>query len=334
MFCAVIAILLAAAGADAQGPRVGSFLARVQRVRDREDVCVLVAQDGNYRLERRFPNETRVYVGVMPPADLQGLESILGNDSLKRISQQDIPRTLVENSRDVLLVDVYRQEVAQRLIFPGNESRKPFQAALDPVLEWFANLQKAQHAEISQSSASHCLPAENHVSSISPLPYLLLFANNRAGDGLAETNCVIVYRDGSYRRERKTQPFGTSAKSMKVQQASGNVAPTNLKQLADLLNSKPLVRLQHMERPTHWSRESEITELSIPRSTGIQKLEFANEYGVPGDPYEIGGASGLNAHLDGKRRVLNPLRAWLKENVRSKLIEVSATAATNCAGPH
>jgi hypothetical protein len=325
-------ILLAAVWANAQSAPVTGFLTRIQRVREREDVCVLVAQDGNYRLEKRFPNSTRVYVGLLSPSELQGLESVLENGSLKRIAQNEIPQTLVSDSRDMLLVDVYRQDSTQRLIFSGGDSRTPFREALDPVTAWFANLQKTPHAEISESSASHCYPASGSASPVSQLPFILLFVSNHTVGGRVETNCVMVYPDGRYQRERKTQEMSLREKPMKIEQASGKVASSELKQLTGLLDSEPIVSMQHTAGPAHWSTESEITLLSIPRAGGTQELEFANEFGVRGDPYEVGGASGLAMAQDPQNRAIEPVRRWLKKVQGTKLVEVASPATAGC-GP-
>lgn len=334
LFICVVALVLAAAAASAQtgNPTAPGFLTRLQRVRDHEDVCVLVARDGNYRLERRFLNETHVYVGVLPYADLQGLETVLNNDRLRNISPQEIPRTLVHDSRDLVLVDIYRKEITQHLSFPGGDSRKPFRDAVDPVLERLADIEKADHTEISESSASHCLPAGSLVPQASPSSFLMILARTRVSNGLADASCVIIYRNGRYRKERKTQPFGLEARKMKLQVGSGQIEPSSISRLETLLDSEPLASLRHDAIQPHWSRESEITELLIPRPSGAQQLHFSNEFGIPGDPLEAGGASGMTAQLDPQERAIEPIRSWLKKNVEhTKLAETPTTEATNCA---
>ena len=110
-----------------------SVLTRLQRVREHEDVCVLVSRDGQYRLERRLPQETRVYVGSLSPSELQGLATILNADELRKISPTEVYQPLMHDTRDLFLIDIFRGEGQQHLQFSAPESREPFHGALEPV---------------------------------------------------------------------------------------------------------------------------------------------------------------------------------------------------------
>src|SRR5437763_10467429 len=103
-FCTATDPQSAAQSTSSVETTVHSTLTRVQHVWNDEDVCALVNADGGYRLERRFPRQTRVYVGTVTPQQLQELNAILNVEALKEISQQNIQQSLIGDSLNMLLI--------------------------------------------------------------------------------------------------------------------------------------------------------------------------------------------------------------------------------------
>jgi len=236
---------------------VHSTLTRVQHVWNDEDVCALVNTDGGYRLERRFPRQTRVYVGTVTPQQLQELNAILNVEALKEIYQQNIQQSLIGDSLNMLLIDVFRPEGSQHLRFMDSASMKPFRAAVDPVLDWLDRFKKTDHTEISPESASHCAPGgvvELEDLVLGRTSYLMILRSSHVWQRRVESSCVLMHPDGRYRREKRVQEYSGK---VKAQASSGRLSDEQQQQLQGLLKSEELLKLEHSAPTDGRFRESE-----------------------------------------------------------------------------
>jgi hypothetical protein len=313
------------------------FLARVERARLGENVCVLVSPTGEYRLERQFPAKTEIFVGSLSPSELQKLERLLNADELRRLSQAQVPPALITETIDTVIVAISRPDGVQQLVFPDPDSRKPFRASTDSLLEWFNSIQKAEHPAIGEQGASHCMPARftgpaeqslAEASAAQASSFLMMIQRDRIADGVVERQCVVIYRNGQYRREKNSQRQGSV---MKVQAVEGLLNSSQIAELRKILDFPALKNLQGKTPPMVLFQEGEFTRLVVPRSAAIQRLSFASYFGVPPSSREAGGLSNMRYGVNTDQRLLNPLREWLKKNVdKIKTNAISTSTGTGC----
>lgn len=185
-------------------------LARLERLRQHEDVCALIERTGNYRLERRYAAKLEVFDGSLSPPELEEFNRIVNNNELRNISRNDVPRPMIVDTIDSFLIDVYRIDGEQHLKFNSPDARKQFRSGTDPLLKWLDNLPKLQHSQVADSKPSHCMPPPlrqavkpgNEANPANSDAYLVALMNDHFRAGKVERNCVIIYANGGYRREK------------------------------------------------------------------------------------------------------------------------------------
>jgi hypothetical protein len=226
---------------------------RMERVQRGEAVCVLVQGDGSYRLEKLFRAKTEMYTGTMDSARIERLRTMLADEQLRRLSQEDIHNPLISDAVDHLQFDVWRDKGWQELRFSAPESRKPFKVSLDPLLQWFRDLQKRPPDSVRvEGSPTRCqpLPVTELVTTAetfeAPKPavgagnsvqYLFRAYSHHFYRGSVDSTCTIVFGDGSYRREHSNQS-GLGARKDKV--ADGQLEIEAIQKLKVLLGSPEL----------------------------------------------------------------------------------------------
>jgi len=140
----------------AQTPVAGQpsgIMLRVERIYDGENTCVLLNRSGDYRLERYFLHKTNVYVGLLPPQNVQEIQAVLDASPLAQLSQGDIHRDMNSHTFDKLSIDVSRASGTQSLVFFDPESREPFRESLNPILQkWIKqNIENQKFASVAES---------------------------------------------------------------------------------------------------------------------------------------------------------------------------------------
>ena len=343
LLCTAFSAQLFGQSGAANDPTRVAFLTRLERARLGEDVCVLVSPNGEYRLERQFPAKSEIFVGSLSPSELQKLEQLLNADDLRRLTQLQIPSALIADTFDTFAVAVSRSNGIQQLVFSGPDNRK-LHSSVDSLLEWFNGVQKAEHPRIGEQNASHCMPARFmgpaelalvDASAAGASSYLMIMERERAAGDTVERHCVVIYRNGQYRREKSSQRLGSA---MKVQAFEGLLKSSQIGELREILDFQALKNLQHETPPMVVFNEGEFTRLVIPRSVAIQRLSFASYFGVPPSPREAGGLSNMRYGVSADEHLLNPLRKWLKKNVdnvkTAPLTDVTATSCVPASVPH
>jgi hypothetical protein len=314
-------------------------LARLERLQQHEDVCTLIARDGNYRLERRYATKLEVFVGSLLPVELEELNRILDGTDLQNISSNDVQRPMIMDTIDSFLIDVYRAGGELHLTFSSPDARKRFRSGIDPLLKWLERLPKLQHVQLTASGASHCMPAplrsdlKTTSQENSPQPtYLLSLVNDYFRVERVERNCVIVYANGKYRQEKTKQEY---MGKIQLHAFEGSLSSDQIEQLRELLDVAVLKNMKHDTEPKAFSSEADATLLTIPRGSAIQRLKFSHAFQVVGNRDMPGGYSGMQYVVDSDERVLDPLRAWLKTHIVENNARVSEGASpTNCEPSH
>jgi hypothetical protein len=136
--------LLAAAPALSQNdkPPDAKYLARLQRIHDGKDVCILVQTNGRYHMERKAEARSAVAEDTLPTSDLVELGKLVNQEKLREISQQDVPFLMSSDSLDFFSLGVFRVSGWQNLRFNTSESRQPYHDLLDPLLKWLSAVEK------------------------------------------------------------------------------------------------------------------------------------------------------------------------------------------------
>jgi hypothetical protein len=311
-------------------------LARLERLQRHEDICALVSRNGAYRLERLYAVKHEVFAGSLSPSQLQDFEQILNAAELRNISRNDVPRPMIVDTRDQFLIDVYRTDGEQHLNFTSPDARKAFRAGTDPVLKWLDNIQKAEHQQLGESSASHCMPPsvkqepalDPYLIPANSVPYVMILAGDHYRAGSVERNCVVVYPDGQYRREKSSQEYMAN---IRLKAYAGTLSSSQVGELRTLLDAAGLKNIKHEAYQKRPAAEASYTWLVIPRDGTVQYLRFARYFHVYADQDKPGGFSGLQYGVDPEERLVDPVRSWLKTNVEDQTVSaLPDKTPTNC----
>jgi hypothetical protein len=353
---AVLAVIVAmpaiVAGGQAQPTELRTsegvaYLLRMERLRRTEDVCVLIRGDGQYHLERLVADKARIFEGALDAPTLQNLEHILADGELFQLTQDKIIMPLI-SEMDELDISVLRPGHWQNLRFPPGDSRAHYGRILNPLIKWFENIQREQHRELSEDAARNsCLPtrtlelktrgpaASGGSTAATPLSssttsatnnYVFRLESHKIGGQTAENTCIIVYPDGRYHLERKTQRIASKEVSIAVFEDA--VWAGELQKLTQILDNPELQKKTYEEPP--YGRpmlEAEFTSLTVPRVDHLQKVSIwrGSEFRRLGS---IGGPPPL---IDHGSKLLKPLQQWLKNNIEQrKTSALPGTTPSKC----
>jgi hypothetical protein len=326
--CSVFLLVVAAwVGAAAQGATYQPFF-RIERLKTGEDLCVLVAEDGNYHMERYYPPKTEIYVGVLDTAQIAQIHAMLAAGLLPSLSQAEIQNPLVSREMEIVQLNIMGKNGWRQLRFTAPESRKPYRASLDPLLNWFQELQKQLHSATKLESApSRCAPPPANTPSRagsgevekaasdqgSHSSYLFRLYSSHYYRGNADASCTIVFANGSFHREISNQnsspSFDTNRKDRVV---DGQLDDAAVQELKEILIAPDLRNTLTPPNSSGWVREGTTTNLTIPRDNNVQDLFFSSDFNNP-NLSKVGGGQNLTYH-EADEKVLQPLNRWIKQN--------------------
>ncbi len=140
-----------------------AYLLRLERVRQRQGVCVLLRGDGQYHLEHHTPDKIRVFEGTIDPEETRQLVHIVSGDQLYLLQQKQIADPMLRAGTDEVILSVLRPQYAwQELMFPDPPSREPYRESLVPLLDWLERLEKRKGRELSEDEGrNNCQPLAN-----------------------------------------------------------------------------------------------------------------------------------------------------------------------------
>jgi len=338
IFGGSLAIILLSTQVSRAQSNVGSnadgFLVRIEHLLEHSDACMLINQDGAYRLERIFSGKTEVSAGALSQDKLLELRALLDAPDLQQLTQDKIGRPLVVVDQDELSLNIKRRELQQELIFADAKSRLRFRPAVDPILKWFNEAQELRGATLSEDSASRCMPPpRRRLSTISSTSnWLVQFSTDEIFVGRVERVCLIVYSSGEYQREKERQIPGSSQKGSVY---GGHLTDSQLGDLRKLLDDSELAKMPSGERGFVFRfSEGRFTTVKIPRSDRLQTLFSSSYYKVAHEPREAGGLAGVHTQIANVNEAIRPLQNWLQRNVlQAKSDEHREIAADGCR-PH
>ncbi len=327
-----------------QSPRPQSLL-RIERVQLGEAICALVEDDGTYRLEKLFRAKTEMYTGSPGSARIDQLRAILANEQLSKLSQDSIHQPILVDTVDEVQLDIWRGRGWQELTFTSPEGRKPFKESLDPLLQWFHDLQKQRPgAAVAKGPPTRCLPAQSinlvaeaaATSAAAPTSsarsepaYLFRFRSRNWANGLMEGRCTVVFPDGSYRWEWKDEDVRGRRRE---RVAGGALEITAIQELRQLLDSPEIKGARSDSAPPKWVQNSQRVVLDIPRDNLVQNLEFVSYFNAHGNTKEIGGMTNQGYYV-GNQKVLDPLKHWMKEHTDKHAADAEKQVPANDCYP-
>lgn len=323
----------------------GPALLRMERVQRGEAVCVLVQDDGSYRLEKLFRAKTEMYTGSLDSTRIERLRAMLDDDQLRKLSQENIHKPLITDTIDDLQFAILRNRGWQELMLHAPASRKPYKESIDPLLHWFQDLQRQLPAASRvEGSPTRCqpmpvtllgttietsAPSQSAAGASGPAQYLFRVYSSHGYRATVDTTCTIVFANGSYRREHSIQSYLAARKDKVI---DGQLEPEAIGKLKLVLASPGLAGIP--SSPDDWDprprQEGMTTVLSIPRQGELQRLIFSTAFNTMGNPREIGGMSNMQYHV-ADPKLLEPLSGWMKfyTDRHDKVVERDA-AGNDC----
>lgn len=326
------------------------FLMRIERQTREENVCMLVQQNGHYHLERIITGRPRVFEGTLEATVINELESLLNSEQLTNLKQAQIENALAGEDMDQVLVAISRPYGWQSLNFPSGKSRKPYKAAMDPLVKWLDRY-KQQQNPIVGAATSRCMPpqtaqagGESKPNAANPYVMRIVVDHyeplrlgtaasvnsttsmNSTADFKVTRLCAIVYESGRYRLEKSIQEFGSP---VRPEIYRDTLDKAQVDELRNILNNPKLASLPNSAAPALFAREGELISLAVQREKGIQALSFASFFGAR--TQEKGMKDNTSLAVSANVELTHPVRKWVKQNLEEhKTQQLKDVPSTVC----
>lgn len=322
------------------------FFVRVERqkVAD-ESACVIVYNDGEFHAEHTRGNKTDVWEDAFDDAQFERLGGIVNAADFKAIDHPHSAGPMRIREWDLVSVDVVRGNDQQQIRFDDPEARKPYAHSLDPLLKWFAEMQKFSAGHRTMATANRCLPGNkpapavvsrestkspgtSHIqnpTSIHDLYFLWIYSSFASPYDHGE--CLIVHEDGEFFYQ--VQKHTRDKENEDVKAADGKLTPEEMASLGveiarpELANSTVVDPLGNKR-----ARERETISTLIKREGYYQHLNFTYEMGVSSAIYGERFATAQSGHSGDKE--VGKLRDWIKQNMANRPLKSLTTPSGQC----
>jgi hypothetical protein len=318
----LILFLLASRFAAAQVD-FAPYLLRLERETSGAHVCVLLRKDGLFHRESDVGDSTKVVEGSLSAEGLRQIQRDLQDSKLEALSQKQIDEPLIHR-RDVLHVNISRDDHWQDLSFYSAESQEPYRQSLQPLIRWLNELHKLPHNELSEDAGkNNCLapgeialkkrgdnaPVESDTATIDrplapqpppPVPkrepaqaLLRVFSMSAKSDAVRQ-GCVLITADGTYRAEERAQKVGSKKVMTKI--TGGEITPDEIVQLQQAIESSALAKIHHRET-SHLvlPMSGEMLNLQIYRPSGVQELVLSSTFARRDVPFFYSGDGDISS---------------------------------------
>ncbi|MBI1740330.1 MAG: hypothetical protein HY233_11955 [Acidobacteriales bacterium] len=323
---------------------------RIERQTREENVCMLVQPNGHYHLERIITGRPRVFEGTLEASAINELGPLLNSDQITNLKQAHIETTLASEDMDQVLLAISRPYGWQSLNFPSGKSRKPYKAAMDPLVKWL-DRNKQQQNPIVGAPTNRCLPpqsaqtgGESKPNAANPYVMRIVVDHyeplrlgtaasmnsttsmNSTADFKVTRLCAIVYESGRYRLEKSIQEFGSPVRPEIYRDTLGKV---QVDELRNILNNPKLASLPNSAAPAVFAREGELISLAVQREKGVQALSFSSFFGAR--TQEKGMKDNTSLAVSANVELTHPIRKWVKQNVEEhKTQQLKDVPSTVC----
>jgi hypothetical protein len=314
----LLATEFAAAQADSS-----SYILRMEHEASESHLCVLLQKTGAFHMESDGFDSTRVFEGQLSAERLLQVERDLHDTALEALSQKQIDEPLIHR-RDVLHVNISRDDHWQELTFYSAESQEPYRQSLQPLIRWLNELHKLPHKELSEDAGkNNCLapgeivlkkredeaPVESASGNMNaaiapqaPLPVpkrepvealLRVFSMSAKSDAVRK-GCVLITANGTYRAEERAQKVGSKKVMTKI--TGGEITPDEIVQLQQAIDSSPLPKIRHRET-SHLvlPMSGEMLNLQIYRPSGVQELVLSSTFARRDVPFFYSGDGDISS---------------------------------------
>jgi len=315
------------------------YLLRLERARSLQSVCVLLNGAGEYHLERHTLQKVRVFEGSLDASEFRSVVHILSGDRLFNLQQKQIPLLMLKSDDDRVTLDIHRPTQWQQLSFPDSASREPFRETMDPLLQWFEELNKKKMRKFSEEAGrNNCLPPSRlefaqrkevqppqpesstpTATNVAPAPpnYLLQMFDNRLGSYKFQATCLLVSSAGAYHLVKQSTSSSNLLRNMVL---DGTLSSAELATLRSILDGPDLVNQPDdpQEFEPVFMGGNYVTRVAIPRGGKVQKIAAWKSYRIVNQVM----TRSVEEH---GTNLFAPLREWLKSNIDERKAVPTAT---------
>lgn len=318
----VILFLLPTAFAGAQVDP-SPYLLRLEHATPDAHVCVLLRKTGFFHLESDSNDSTKVFEGSLGADRLRQIERDLQDVGLEALSQKQIDEPLIHR-RDLLQLNITRDDHWQDVTFYSAESQEPYRRSLQPLIRWLNDLHKLPHKELSEDAGkNNCLApgkialkrrsdeeprdsveagasptpmASNGppVAKPDPVPALLRVSSLNVKSDAARQSCVLIVANGFYRAEERAQKVGSKRVDTKI--TGGRFTPEETLQLQQLLVDPALAQIHHRKTSRMvLPMSGEMLNLQIYKSSGVQDVILSSTFKQRDVPFFYSGDGDISS---------------------------------------
>ena len=307
-----LGIVLPARALDDPAP-TPTYLVRLERMHAEENACVLVRSDGRYHYEHSAHDQTVIFEGTVAEREVQRLRQWIGDDELMALTQDKIVEPVFVGPKDQLLLSVNRPERWQNLSFPAPPTWQGYTRSVVPLAQWLNRVKKAKYRVKlrEEQGRNYCTPPhEPELMIRSPQnvePFLFLARTTSFKGKEGQEQCALVYPDGRYHRETKSQHSESNDIATAVYE--GSVQPGRMQALRDILG-RPEIQNRPEMYPPHRPLQTggEVTSLILSVHGKSRTLMFWKYEPA----FDLRGALRV---AESGAKALEPLRDWLKLNL-------------------
>ena len=132
-----------------------------------EQYCTVVFADRHFhsekaRLSRGKDKDRKVYEGELSDADWNALRGIIDSEGFRSLNvPQSVPPLVIQDVHTIT-ISVARDAKFQNMEFLDNNSRKPYQTQLKPLLQWWKSLRGERTAVSKAAPDARCTLDNTH----------------------------------------------------------------------------------------------------------------------------------------------------------------------------
>jgi hypothetical protein len=126
------------------------------------NVCLLVWEDGRYRLERTRQDpgggrpDTQVFLDTLPEPSLKQLQTVLDDAQFQTIKKSHEESSAIVRDLETMQVVIPREHEIQSFFFVNAEDRRPYEKTLKPFTNWLKDVQKRKVKAAKDAKPNRC----------------------------------------------------------------------------------------------------------------------------------------------------------------------------------